>query len=104
MIDSVQFDALPLNWTSFDLATFSGSKRLWEYQQEGVKNALKALWRYYQDFVDYQPGEATEANRERKRNRTSYLRDTGHTGLTTLIKLWAVSLMRLNLMASEPRV
>ncbi|MBI1923776.1 DEAD/DEAH box helicase family protein [Candidatus Poribacteria bacterium] len=77
MVDDVRFDDLPVNWTAFDLATFSKTKRLWDYQQEAVKNAIVVLWKYYEDFADHQTGESLEVNRERKRKFFGWYRDNG---------------------------
>jgi len=77
MVDDIQFDALPVNWTSFDLATFSTKKMLWDYQQKAMESAIKVLWKYYDDFVDYQSGERLEVNQERKRRFYEWYRDNG---------------------------
>ncbi len=77
MVDDIQFDALPVNWTSFDLATFSTTKRLWDYQQKAVESAIKVLWKYYDDFVDYQVGERLEIDQERKRRFSDWYQDNG---------------------------
>lgn len=77
MVDDLRFDALPVNWTSFDLATFSTTKRLWDCQQKAVESAIKVLWKYYDDFVDYQAGERLEVNQERKRRFSDWYRDNG---------------------------
>jgi len=77
MVDDLPFDGLPVNWTSFDLATFSTKKRLWDYQQKAVESAIKVLWKYYEDFVDYQAGERLEVNQERKRKFFKWYRDNG---------------------------
>jgi len=77
MVDDLPFDALPVNWTSFDLATFSTTKKLWDYQQKAVESAIKVLWKYYDDFVDYQAGERLEVNQERKRRFSDWYRDNG---------------------------
>jgi len=77
MVDDLRFDALPVNWTSFDLTTFSMTKRLWDYQQRAVEGAIKVLWRYYDDFVDYRAGERLEVNQERKRWFSDWYRDNG---------------------------
>jgi len=77
MVDDIQFDALPVNWTSFDLATFSTTKRLWDYQQKAVESAVKVLWKYYEDFVDYQADERLEVNQERKRRFSEWYRING---------------------------
>lgn len=77
MVDDTPLDNLPVNWTSFDLARFSKTKRLWDYQQKAVENALKVLWKYYEDFWDYQPSEGAEANLERKQKFFQWYRDNG---------------------------
>ncbi len=46
------------NWTTFDCLNFSRRKRLWDYQQNALNGAMKALWKYYEDYRDYQPNEA----------------------------------------------
>ena len=46
------------NWTTFDFEYFSRHKRLWDYQQNALQGAMKALWKYYADYRDYQPNEA----------------------------------------------
>lgn len=77
MVDDLPFDALPVNWTSFDLETFSTAKRLWDYQQKAVESAIKVLWKYYDDFVDYQVGERLEIDQERKRRFSDWYGDNG---------------------------
>jgi type III restriction enzyme len=77
MVDDIQFDGLPVNWNAFELGAFSGTKSLWDYQQKAVENAIKALWKYYEDFHDYQPGENADANRERKQKFFKWYRDNG---------------------------
>jgi len=77
IIEDLKFDDLPASWNSFNLESFSKSKRLWDYQQEAVKNAIKVLWKYFEDFVDYQKGERSEANQERKQNFFKWYRDNG---------------------------
>jgi hypothetical protein len=54
MVEDLRYENLPPNWNTFDLETFSKDKKLWDYQQDAVKNAIKVLWKYYEDFVDYQ--------------------------------------------------
>jgi len=65
MVDDIRFDGLPVNWNAFDVGAFSRTKRLWDYQQKAVENAIKALWKYHEDFHDFQADETAEANRER---------------------------------------
>ncbi|HOH21545.1 MAG TPA: DEAD/DEAH box helicase family protein [Anaerolineaceae bacterium] len=47
MVDNLGEGSLPPDWTGFDLAAFSPGKRLYEYQQDALRNALRALWKYY---------------------------------------------------------
>jgi superfamily II DNA or RNA helicase len=78
ILDQLPYDALPPAWTTFDLASFSKHKRLWEYQQDALHNALKALWTYYESFGDYHPGEAGEAaNAARKGQMFQWYRANG---------------------------
>lgn len=77
MVEAIPDDRLPMNWADFDLASFSAEKKLWDYQQRALQNALKALWKYYEDFVDYQPQEDLSRNDERKRRLWEWYRDNG---------------------------
>jgi len=47
MLDELPDGSRPPNWRGFDLRSFSRDKSLWEYQQEALEYALKALWKYY---------------------------------------------------------
>ncbi|MEM4451434.1 MAG: DEAD/DEAH box helicase family protein [Nitrososphaerota archaeon] len=77
MVEAIPNDYLPPNWADFDLASFSAEKKLWDYQQRALQNALKALCKYYEDFVDYQPQEDLSRNDERKRELWKWYRDNG---------------------------
>ena len=77
MIDDIRLDGLPVNWNAFDLSSFSGTKTLWNYQRNAVENAIKALWKFYEDFRDYQTNESAEANQERKKKLFRWYRDNG---------------------------
>ena len=46
IVEYLKFENLPINWNSFAPATFSKTKRLWDYQQKAVENAIKVLWKY----------------------------------------------------------
>ena len=52
LIEDLRFEDLPANWNSFDLESFSKSKKLWDYQQKAVENAIKVLWEYLQFRTD----------------------------------------------------
>lgn len=77
MVEDLRFEDLPANWTSFDLKAFSQNKQLWEYQQKAVRNAILLLWKYYEDFADYQHGEKLEVNGKRKQKLFQWYRDNG---------------------------
>jgi len=77
MVEDVPDDRLPAVWADFDRSTFSREKMLWDYQQQALKNALKALWKYYEDFGDYQPQEADDADRQRKKKFWRWYQDNG---------------------------
>ncbi|VUT25143.1 MAG: Type III restriction enzyme, res subunit [Candidatus Methanolliviera sp. GoM_oil] len=77
IIEDLRFEDLPPNWNSYDLENFSKSKKLWDYQQKAVKNAVKVLWKYYEDFVDYKEGEILEVNQERKHSFFNWYKING---------------------------
>jgi len=47
IVGDISFDSLPPKWQSFDLAKFSQDKILFDFQKQGLQNALKGLWFYY---------------------------------------------------------
>jgi hypothetical protein len=67
IVEDIPFDSLPLVWRNFDLKSFSMKKTLWDFQQKGIENAVKALWLYYQDKFDFNVGEDLRINEERKK-------------------------------------
>lgn len=66
ILSDLPFENLPAAWTTFDLATFGVNKRLFDYQQEAIKSAIKALWKYYEDFGNWQPTEPLDVTLLRK--------------------------------------
>jgi hypothetical protein len=66
ILNDIEYDNLPLNWNNFDIIKFSKDKSLWDYQQNALKNAIKALHKYYEDFADFQTGEDFSANKIRR--------------------------------------
>ena len=77
ILADLPFEDLPPAWQDHDLALFSPAKRLWDYQQEALQFALKALWKYYEDFRDFAEGEPGTANEERKERLWQWYRDNG---------------------------
>jgi len=55
-------------WQGFDFARFSKDKTLFDFQKQGLQNALKGLWIYFKDkkedkqslFNHYQANDFTE--------------------------------------------
>ena len=72
IIDEIPFESLPANWQGFELKRFSKEKQLWDFQGEALKTALKVLWRYYEEKINYQEKEKEEINQERKRYLFSF--------------------------------
>jgi len=77
MLADLAYDDLPPNWNTFDLVSFSPAKHLWDYQQEALRYAVRALWKYYEDFADHQAGEALDTNSVRKEALWQWYRDNG---------------------------
>ncbi len=65
IIEDISLSILPYNWNSFELESFSKNKHLWDFQQKAVENAIKLLWKYYEDIKDFQKGEELSTNHER---------------------------------------
>ncbi|HND47613.1 MAG TPA: DEAD/DEAH box helicase family protein [Anaerolineales bacterium] len=55
LLNDVPFEDLPATWTTFNLASFSRGKSLWDYQQSALQSGLKALHKYYKDFEGSKP-------------------------------------------------
>jgi len=49
IVDDISFDSLPTKWQGFDFVRFSKDKTLFDFQKDALKNALKALYLYFQD-------------------------------------------------------
>ena len=52
LLNDIPWESLPPAWTTFGFSDFSRSKSLWDYQQEALQNALKALWKYQEAGQD----------------------------------------------------
>jgi superfamily II DNA or RNA helicase len=77
-ISDIRFEDLPANWNSFDLESFSKNKKLWDYQQEALKNAIKVLWKYFEDFSNFEKNEnVIGKNKERKAKLYKWYKDNG---------------------------
>ena len=49
IIDDISFENLPAKWQGFDFGRFSKDKTLFDFQKQGLQNALKGLWLYFKD-------------------------------------------------------
>lgn len=82
LLNDIEFESMPAAWTTFDLARFSKSKKLWDYQQKAVENALKALWKYYAEqasevFAKHPVGTQTSEVLARKQAFFQWYTDNG---------------------------
>jgi len=79
IIDNIDMSILPNSWqfSDSDLKNFSKNKYLWDFQQEALKNALKLLWKYYEDIKDFQDNENLLINEERKKKLFEWYKDNG---------------------------
>lgn len=66
IVESVQYGNLPDTWTNTEIGGFSNTVKLYDYQESAIKNAIKGLWLYYEQSVDWMPNESKDANLERK--------------------------------------
>lgn len=49
IVDSISFENLPTKWHGFDFVRFSKDKTLFDFQKQGLQNALKGLWLYFKE-------------------------------------------------------
>jgi superfamily II DNA or RNA helicase len=49
IIDDISFENLPAKCQGFDFCRFSKDKTLFDFQKQGLQNALKGLWLYFKD-------------------------------------------------------
>ncbi|GFN23718.1 DEAD/DEAH box helicase family protein [Thermanaeromonas sp. C210] len=78
MVEDLPLEELPASWKGLELTRFSAGKDLWDYQQAALENALKVLWKYFEEALDYGEGEEVEgASRRRKQAFFRWYRDRG---------------------------
>src|SRR6266849_2057891 len=75
LADKIDYDALPANWNTFDLSRFSPIMRLWDYQEQALRLAISVLFKYYEEFDDFTPGQDAGADKVRKSKLTEWYRD-----------------------------
>lgn len=49
IVEDIPFEDLPAKWQDFDFGRFSSDKTLFSFQQNGLRNVLKALWLFYKE-------------------------------------------------------
>ena len=49
MVEDINFDDLPSNWNALDTESFSENKKLWNFQQEALRNIIKVLYLYFKE-------------------------------------------------------
>ena len=49
IVDDIPFENLPAKWQGFDFSRFSKDKALFDFQKQGLQNALKGLWLYFKE-------------------------------------------------------
>jgi len=49
IVKNIPFENLPTKWQGFDFTRFSKDKTLFDFQKQGLQNALKGLWLYFKD-------------------------------------------------------
>jgi superfamily II DNA or RNA helicase len=52
IVENLSLEKLPAEWQGVDFARFSKNKILFDYQQESLKNALKALYLYFEEYKE----------------------------------------------------
>ncbi|GBC94874.1 hypothetical protein HRbin16_00659 [bacterium HR16] len=87
MVEAIAETSLPTEWADFDFAAFSASKTLWGYQQHALRNARNALWKYYEDFVDYRQNEPLAVHQQRKERMWQWYLDNALHGDRLAIEL-----------------
>jgi hypothetical protein len=49
IVENIALENMPAQWQDFDFGRFSSDKTLFDFQKQGLQNALKALFRFYID-------------------------------------------------------
>jgi len=63
---SLNYGDLPETWRVPDIERFSAGKTLYSYQTDALKNAARALFRYYGQEHDWAPAESPDVDDRRK--------------------------------------
>jgi len=68
IINDLRLEELSPNWNSFNLKNFSTKKYLYQFQENALRNGIKVLWKYYQEFIDYDGNEDIDKISHRKKS------------------------------------
>ena len=49
IVDNISFENQLVKWQGFDLTQFSKENILFDFQKQGLQNALKGLWLYFKE-------------------------------------------------------
>jgi len=49
IVDNISFENQLVKWQGFDLTQFSKENILFDFQKQGLQNALKGLWFYFKE-------------------------------------------------------
>ena len=75
LVSKTPYETLPPNWNTFDLGRFAAGMRLWDYQEKALQLAVTGLFKYYEDFTDFDPVEDETADAERKQKMADWYHD-----------------------------
>lgn len=53
LVDEIDYETLPREWQYHLLSYFSDKKKLYDYQINALKNAIKFLWKFYSYYYEY---------------------------------------------------
>lgn len=66
MVSQEQLDFLPIEWEIPDIEKYSTTRTLFDYQRKALQNAVKGLYKYYEELENYSVDEDLETNDRRK--------------------------------------
>ena len=67
IVNNIENDTLPAEWQFNDIKKFSQSKQLFDFQQDALKNAIKALYKFYENDDETSYRDENELQQIRKK-------------------------------------
>ncbi|GAA0301564.1 hypothetical protein GGQ92_001348 [Gracilibacillus halotolerans] len=67
LAEDINLEELPDTWSFHDYVHFSNEKNLFDYQIDAIEKTMKALYYFYQQIEDYEPGEKPFVHERRKK-------------------------------------